>query len=501
MKKWLLKNKDYILKILSFSIVYFVIFNQYIDNTKINSQKKIVFFIIITAIIMFGYIFITIFTRRKTKLYQKFFIQALVYGIIFLVFIPAILGTDELPHFLRPYQISTGDVIVKHPEKNETQIPKDLYNFIGTHDMKEKYKKDNIIKSVNYNENTNLWNGDVTSINYSPISYIPQILGFKVSKYIKLSPLFTMYLVRLFNFASWLILVTIAIKNIPSRKLSNIILFTSPAVLSLVSTSSGDTFATANIILFISLIFKYKKEKKLLNKKELMVLSLIMLCFCSFKLVYILFILMLFLLPENCFKTKKMKYTYIILNILFMFSIDMLWYKISSVASGTVNEQIQYVLEHPIKYIYIMLNTFFNNIYYYFTNLFAGSEMCYSLVRINEIGVICYALIYIYSLSKEKNNIELDLMQKTLIFLGSSLLIVFVFSAMYISWTYTSSGVGTKMIMGTQSRYFITLVPVLTMLINGDGRKINEQRILEISSFINMILIIDTMKSLITTVI
>ena len=58
----------------------------------------------------------------KMKIQTVFLTIAGIYGGLYMVFVPALLGTDELPHFLRPYQISVGDVIVKHPEKNETMI-------------------------------------------------------------------------------------------------------------------------------------------------------------------------------------------------------------------------------------------------------------------------------------------------------------------------------------------------------------------------------------------
>ena len=139
------KNKNLIFIIIS--IIFFEIFMgfQLISNEIKVSNKYVLFYVglcIISNVI--GITSYLILNKKKNiKIEQIFLMLSILFGGLYLVFVPAMLGTDELPHYLRSYQISVGDVIVKHPERNSTLMPEELMSLLTEPSIINRYNKNN----------------------------------------------------------------------------------------------------------------------------------------------------------------------------------------------------------------------------------------------------------------------------------------------------------------------------------------------------------------------
>ena len=495
------KNKNIIVYYGIFLVSLIFLYKQLIDGTNNNGKVKLIFLII--ALLSFSVlIFLNkIVNSKKYEIHKLFFIISLFFGLLYLVFIPAICGTDELPHFLRAYQISAGDLIVKDNNIDTTKIPENLLAFTQWGlPLEQRYSKDNIFKSVDYNNMSVIYHGDVAS-GYPPVAYVPQVIGLKVSKLVKLSPALTLYVVRFFNFMSWILLMTLAIKNFPIHKKTLAVFFTAPATLSLVSTSNMDAFSLGLIVLLLSYIFKYKYDKSKISKKDKTIIALISLLFCTYKLFYIILLSFLFFIPTKCFKNIKDKYLFIISLLLMCLSIDYIWYIISNNTPSITGEslgakQTSFIMKYPIYYIHVLFNTYVSDFYYYFSNLFGGHEMCYMKANLNDFFVIIYIVLFGYILiNSENKNIKMTLIEKLYVILISIIIIILVSTSMYISWTVDYAGIGSNTILGIQSRYYFALIPPLIMLIKNRDRIINE-KVYNYILLINSILFINTISSI-----
>lgn len=500
------KLKKLILPFIVILSEIFLYFQMIFEKEELTFKYKMAFFIVCILSNVVLFLIIKYINKNKNlKLEKVFVLVSVLFGGLYLFFIPAILGTDELPHFLRPYQISVGDVIVTEPEKNETLIPKDLYTFIGINPMSKRYSKDYIFKSVNYNDKTNIWNGDVTSINYSPIPYIPQILGFWGARILNLSPLLTLYFVRFMNLATWIILGYFSIKMLPVKKTFAFILYTSPAVLSIVSTCSGDSFALGLFLFLISFILNLVKTKRKLEKKDYILITLITIGVSTYKMFYVLYLFLLFLIPNQCFKNLKQKILYLGTIIFFGFLIDFSWFILTSIDStisgDVVSKQINFVLSNPFKYIFIFINTYIDDIYYYVTNFIAGSEMCYGLVRLNQLFVISYLIILLISYFDESKNLKFKIYSKFLIIFVCLAIFGLVSTALYVDWTANRLGIGVIKIVGIQSRYFWPLILPIIMILPVSKYKYKDcNKLINYSCILNTILLVNCIKSLLIVV-
>lgn len=496
-----LKRFVYLIVMIFFEV--FLYFQMIFNKPEITIKYKLVFLILcILSNIVSYVIFMVLDKNKKIKVEKIFLIIAILFGGLYLIFIPAILGTDELPHFLRPYQISVGDVIVKHPERNETKIPKALDGLVSEHTMSKRYTKENIFKSVDYSDTKNLWNGDVTSIKYSPIPYLPQIVGFWGARLFKLGALPTMYFVRLINFITWLVISYFSIKLLPTKKIFAVILYTSPAVLSIVSTCSGDAFALSLFLLLISYILNIANSKRNLTKKDYILLFLISFGISTYKVFYVLYVLLLLLIPYESFnKDRKRKIIYLSTVIFVSFLADFLWFSLTSInstiGSNLVSKQINFILNNPLKYFLIFINTYINDIYYYSTNFVAGTEMCYGLAKINQLFILSYLFILILSNfdGSKKNNISRN--GRILISLVSLAIFVLVSTTLYMDWTSKRVGIGATKIVGIQSRYFLPLIiPIVSMLPYCKKKFKDSSNLFKYSTLLNCIMLVNCISSL-----
>lgn len=488
----------------------FLYFQMVLKKPEITSSYKLVF-LVFSLIINILVVFMTKYiSKLKTIKFENLFLLfSLSFGILYMCIVPVMLGTDELAHFYRSYQISVGDIIVKNPEVDSTPIPEKLANLAAI-PMKDRYSIEDAFKKTDYNHDlVMLYNPMVTSIKYSPIPYLPQVIGFRISNLFSFSPLLSFFIVRGINFLVWVILGYYAFKLLPCKKMFALVLYISPAVLSLVSTSSGDAFANAASFLLFAYILNLIKTKKKLKIKDYILISLLALVISTFKTIYIIFLGFLYLIPKQCFKDNsfKLKVLYLSLIILAMLAVDLGWMVLSAQTNITSNslagEQLSLVLNKPIWYLGVLINSYINSTYYFLTNLVAGDDMCYGLVRINDLFIIVYFILFIISYFNEKN-FDLKIVQRVLILIIFCVIFGGVNTIMYIDWTTWKSGVGAISIKGVQSRYFISFIlPFMLALPSKLTKKIlniKEINLLYTLIFLSSVLLLDVLKSLLLIV-
>lgn len=500
--KTFIKNNYYKLILIFMYVLYVGLFSFQILKSGNKSKSTILYFIIVLLLTTISYIFLIRKVLVKKEWHKIFFWVSILLGSIYLIFIPAIYGTDELPHFLRIYQLSNGELVVPHEKLKDSKIPKELDKFseFGT-GIRSKITYSNFFKKVDYNDKVVI--NSIVCTQYPLTHYIPQVIGMLLAKTLDLSPYLTLYLIRFFNLLFWTLIMTLAIKYFPVHKAAMTIFFTSPAVLSLVSTCNMDAFPLALIILLFSIIFKYKKSNDLINKKDLFLIIISCLLFCTYKLFYIILLSFLFFIPYKSFKTKKNKNIFIIVLLLISLGVDLMWhYGFSSSgivsANSEISAQIDFIINNPLQYCYVLFNTYAGDFYYYFSNLFAGSEMCYSNASINSLLIVTYMILFIYIYYRnDTNNIKISLFEKGYIVIISIVLLVLVATSMYISWTPSFKGIGSQTAVGIQSRYFFVLIPLIMLLFKTKKQKLSNE-IYTLMLLLNCILVLNTITSLIS---
>ena len=480
------------------------------NSSDISNKFKLLFllFLIITDLVII--VLFLFFEKYKNLTFEKkYLIIGFFIGMAYLIAIPVMKGTDEAQHFYRSYQIASGNIVVSDIEKDVTLIPKNIYDLPYT-SFKEKYSLNTFFESQS-SELVEINNNDIPR-NYSPFQYIPQIIAISISKILKFSPMIMVFFTRFVNFIFWLSITYFAMKILPFKKEFVAILYLSPAMLSLVSTVSGDALLNACILLFISIVLKKYYEKKEIKRKEFYLLTLLSIIIASIKFVYIPVLFLILIVPKECFnisigfKNKLNKIKSLILMFVIVAIFIGTWnLMISNNSSGTANEaaseQLSFILANPISYCLIIFRTFTNDTFSYLTNIIAGREMCNSNVKINELLVLLYFSLLVISYLYCNKKIELKKYQKFIIWLFFILIVGAVSSAMYIFWTTLYDSPGGNNIIGIQSRYFITIVPILALTLPIKKSKIknlDNQKLFNVCLILNGLILIQTVSSLIS---
>ena len=429
--------------------------------------------IIVIAISIF------IYYKKDIKEENLFLMVVPVVCLFFLITMPTFKNHDEYYHWLKAYEVSTGNLMT--PIENNVQgsmMPEGVSAVFPNSEwvnMDYKMVQEKLKVSLE-REKQGILNPETAAL-YSFIQYIPQATGIAIARLVTDNVYLITYAGRIVNLLVALILLYLAIKIIPFGKKLILIPAMIPIALEGFTSLSPDAMTISMSFLYLSYIlylaFGEKKQIDLKDKGLLLLMSVVIaLC----KIVYIPLVGLILLIPKEKFKngTNKSKTINFIVIAGIALAVNLIWLGISSMYLSNFREgdsqvQVALLFQNPIQYIQELLYTV--NLYgnKYVMSLF-GMEIGWGeLIRINSI--VPYALMGIYLIVAITDN-EIKGKFKTYQLVWASLvvlaIIALVFTSLYVQWTT----VGSTSIEGVQGRYFLPILPLIMFLI-GSTIKVN----------------------------
>lgn len=427
-----------------------------------------------------------LFKKVKLDFHKQFIILATVLGIFYFIATPFGNGTDEVSHFLRVFKISQKYTNIRLEE--DSLFPpafSKLVDYKNNKDMKyTNYINEFDAFSMNSTERKDLiseyWNIKL----YSPIQYIPQVIGVTIGRILSDNIVVIGMLGRITGYIFWVAMCMLAIKLVPNKKVFFLIVCLLPVNIFSAVCISGDTVTNAVCTLFIAILYKkiYLKEKISKNEKIVLIALGCLIALC--KIVYLPFVTLVLLLKEDNFETKKDWKKFVTLLIVASVIVGLGWFVIGSTNLANSNplskEQLKYILTNPFEYCAIIVRTFSQKGAQFVYQLCTGDElMCHAKTTIYPIisYIISFALFMSLFTSEEEKDVDVDIIRKiwvTLIILGTILLII---TAIYIQWTSLPGigKVGEQVIKGIQGRYFIPVALLLIFIANKTKLSTNQK--------------------------
>jgi len=425
-----------------------------------------------------------------------FILFGLIFGVLVILITPPFQVPDEHNHFFRALQISQGDLIP--PIKGQVMgafIPVnaiitggELASYLAFNPQsKQSFEKlAYFLKLSPLPEQKQFVKNNIV---YSPLPYLPQVLGISIGKTFHLSWLKTMYLGRLNALIVWLSCVYIAIRLIPISKWLLCLLALSPMAIFQAASLSADSLIIAVCFLFISILLKIALAKKI-NSSQLWVLLILLFNLAIFislsKPNYAVIIFLFLLIPVNKLGSNKYGW-FFLLMLLSSISTIATWSYLTRDIYATVHswrhlplgqiisssEQFKFVLSHPLQYLEVLINTTklqgLNLIETFIGKLgWLDTSLPHWLLLLHGIMLIVYALI------DSKPDITFLSAQKViiaLVWLGAAVLI---YTSIYFSWTPVSN----KVVEGVQGRYFIPIGILLFLLFYNNYFQIKQKTLL-----------------------
>lgn len=461
------------------SVLSFVIIRFNKDFFNLHNKK---IFYSLTIAFSFINVFMTyvlvkfVILNKKLEFHKKYFFVALYIGLFFMILTPFGNGADELSHFQRIYEISNGHFFT--PFDGEEQIPESIENYIKAPKKNSEFSyaefKTYMFSKLEPENKIDVKYAWVNTSLYAPIQYIPQTIGVFIGRILNLPIGVIGYLGRICGFIAWLLITTYAIKIVPNKKVFFATIMLLPIGIGYAVCLSGDTILNAAVLILICYIYKLWECKNKINKKEyytiFMLSAIISLC----KVVYLPIILAILFIPTECFKDKKDKFKKLGVIISVSGILALTWYKISSIYLngyyGKSSGQIEYILKNPIEYIAIMIRT----IARYFLVFMQYSS------RVDMPPIISFAfwmitIMCLFASKSETRNITKK--QKLwYIFIAISTTIL-IETAIYVQFTAMTVSVGSQVVDGIQSRYFIPIIILAGLVVNKKRLDVKEENL------------------------
>ncbi len=408
---------------------------------------------------------------------QKAFVTiGLIFGILFLLITPPFQAADEYNHFYRSFQISEGQIIAqKHQKGVGGFLPKTLVTTtervsVGIpFNPKGKQKPENIFSLFNLplESNNRVFVAFPNTAVYSPIPYLPQILGITLGKIIGLSPILLMYVGRICNLLVWLILGYLAIRVTPICKWTFFLLALTPMSLFQAASLSADAVTNGVAFLLIATFLQTALEsKKVVTGTQVFIIFLLSVLLALAKQAYFPLVGLFLLIPVEKVGNRK-KYVGIF-ALLFLASVCAIatWSFFSKstytilVPDVAPSEQVHFILTHPFDLVGVILRTFCKDGIEYISQ-FIG-KLGWLDTKLPPLFILSYlVMLGFVSLVNHRKYLLISQRQKRILLLTLILNVILIATILYISWT----PVGKERILGLQGRYFIPIAPLVFLLL------------------------------------
>lgn len=467
---------------------------------------------------------------------QKAFVTiGLIFGILFLLITPPFQAADEYNHYYRSFQISEGQIIAqKHQNQVGGFLPKNLVTTtekvsVGIPFNPEgKQKPENIFSLLNLplESNNRVFVAFPNTAVYSPIPYLPQIIGITLGKLIGLSPILLMYVGRVCNLLGWLVLGYFAIKVTPICKWTFFLLALTPMSLFQAASLSADAVTNGVSFLLIATFLQvaleprasdWNQEVEEINSpsqkypKKIFIIFLLSVLLALSKQAYFPLVGLFLLIPVEKIGSRK-KYIGIFALLCLASVLAILSWSLISKGTYTTlvpdvapGKQIQFILTHPFDLIGVILRTFLNDGIEYISQ-FIG-KLGWLDTKLPPLFILSYLVMLVFSVNTgvvQSRNVKVahrrkdaqaasrrvdtkviredhsslsgqtykDILisarQKRILLLILILNVILIATILYISWT----PVGKERVLGLQGRYFIPIAPILFLLLYNDKFKL-----------------------------
>lgn len=431
--------------------------------------------------------------KKKLPLHKIYLIFAIILGVFYIFGFPPSQLPDDTPDYLRSLEVSqlhaTSVMKGKTVGRNMPTNIKKIYESKNYEDV-IKNSKIKLNKEKDFIPFAN-------KALYAFFCYIPQAIGVGVGAILGLPIIIQIILGKVLNYMLFVLLLYYSIKYIPSKKMLLFFIALLPITMQEAASLSPDAMTISSAIALVSFILWTRKEKnEKLKNKHLIILAVLTTALSLCKIVYLPLCFLIFLIPDECFNSKKQKYLYCILLSIFVVFINLIWLNISSeylVAfskRSNSKEQLKYILSNPIRYLIIITTTLDAYLLHYLEQMVGHSLGAFVVstsyvIVILSLGILAYL---IGQKNKDKNIKDIfNFLEKCFIFVLVLGTVGLMFTSLYMQWT----GVGAQVVDGIQGRYFIPLLlPIALLFMNNTNEDKFNKNIVAFSLIGNVMAII-----------
>ena len=432
---------------------------------------KIATLITVVLSLIYFFLFRNIDNKGKLNIEKIFLLVIVPIGIMYMVLMPIGTVPDEARHIFRSYEVSLGHITSDINEEGVggRELPAQLAEVIFD------YKEDTYgswlekMQTLNATSETQFTHFPHMAL-YSFLCYLPQALGIAITRIFTSNILLQVYGGRILNFIVIVSIMYFALKKLPFKQLTFLIMAFLPMVFQEIGSLSADgiTISTAILVASYILYLIYEKKDKL-NKTDYIILISSCLVLAMSKIVYLPLCLLLYGIPEERFKNKKDKFIKITTIIGTITILNLVWliyatrYLMEFNPNVNSSEQLKFILHHPTCYLIIIINSLrqMDWIVWDYPFQLIGTWMGWLDIRLSNLFQLPLLMLLTFSIVCENyKKVVIDNRFKILVLFIVLLTMGLIFTSLYIQW----NAVGNLTVEGVQGRYFIPILLLIALL-------------------------------------
>jgi uncharacterized membrane protein len=306
-----------------------------------------------------------------------FVIVGAIFGLLFVFITPPFQGADEVVHFYRTYQISSGNLVVDTTNQGAGgYLPTSLGKTVAVTQTPPiafypqlKYENDRTADalSIKTDDSSKKYYNFSSTTSYSPVPYLPGAIGMAAGNAFNAPAILLLYLARIGNLAFWLVCMALAIRFLPHKKWALSAIALLPMAIFQSATLNCDPATIGLTTLFLSLILYFREQKQVSNK-QLVGLFAVAVSMVLTKSIMPLFLPLALLLGNKLFVSRRrailVKLGLFILPIMAVVAWMLLVSGIDASPLQATNQQnpaqqLKFMILNPHSFINVLWNTYF----------------------------------------------------------------------------------------------------------------------------------------------
>lgn len=411
---------------------------------------------------------------------------ALIMGFIYISIVPPFQVPDSPNHFFRTYQLATGNISpLSENSSVGGYVPESFHLFQETftpfrynpyHKM-EKSVLDSA-KKIELNQEKKVFMHFPNTAVYSPVSYIPQVIGMRLGLWFQLNPYSLFYFIKCVSFLCWMSMMRVVFYFLPIKKKLFAVLLLLPMSLFINSSFSADMMSNGLSWMFLAVVLNLALRKVFVsNKKKIFLIVLVVLLGLA-KLVYIPLVLLLFLIPFSSFGSKVKKGVFIGLSLLMGFGAASTWKShidsfytsyldyneqhrdhVTLGYQADMNLQKEFIQENKLFVVGVFASSYVRE----FGDMMTGyiGNLGWNRFRMPYWFIFCaYGVILFFAIGDTGETYYLSIKQKLLLLFVVGITTILVMLSQYLTW----NPVGNDKLWPLMGRYFTPVYPLLFLV-------------------------------------
>ena len=438
-----------------------------------SALKYLIVAIIITVFVaMLG----SLLMMKKRKIASAFAVMTFFIGCIYIFVLPPFTVPDESAHIVTVYSKSSkllGKEVTDEGGKVIADSNMGLYFIREEYPTKESY--------IRFVKGALGKNSDVITtkeslanpLNVKAVGYIPQIVGVSIARILKGSGEQILLIGRLFALLWYCFVMYFAIQIFPLNKMILFAVGLLPMTMQQVCSLSYDSVLLGLCFFLISYILWLIYTKEVVELKDVLILVCVVSGIVMIKYIYIPIIGLLLFIPKHKinFRVDRKKIAVSMFGMLSMFEIGSKMTLITEAAAknmqirsdGLYKYSIGYVISNLGDTLIVVTRTVFEKISFFVESMIAN-PLGWVEIQLPNIIVLGFAIVLIFSAIPNHRSPKIT--KRMMVTAGFIVVIVsgLVLAAMLISYTY----VGADTILGVQGRYFLPVLPLVLLIVQGN---------------------------------